>query len=100
MVLLLHRRPVALSSAVVVYNVTQVSFRQRLCPPPLLGPDERLGAVHRLGQPCRWAASLGGVLGAAIGIVPTLWIGAALHLASALPVLLSPLIRMRTSPAS
>jgi hypothetical protein len=43
-------------------------------------------------------ALAGGFLGAAIGIVPTLWIGAALHLASSLPVLLSPLTRMRELP--
>jgi MFS family permease len=82
---------------VVVYNVTQVSFRQRLCPPALLG---RMNASVRFivwgSQPL--GALAGGFLGAAIGIVPTLWIGAALHLASSLPVLLSPLLRMRELP--
>jgi len=82
---------------VVVYNVTQVSFRQRLCPPALLG---RMNASVRFivwgSQPL--GALAGGFLGAAIGIVPTLWLGAALHLASALPVLLSPLLGMRDLP--
>ncbi len=86
-----------LSWGVVVYNVVQVSFRQRLCPPALLG---RMNASVRFivwgSQPL--GALLGGFLGAAIGIVPTLWIGAALHLASSLPVLLSPLLRMRELP--
>ena len=63
---------------VVVYNITQVSFRQRLCPPALLG---RMNASVRFivwgSQPL--GALLGGFLGAAIGIVPTLWIGAALQ---------------------
>ena len=43
-------------------------------------------------------ALAGGFLGAAIGIVPTLWIGVALHLASSLPVLVSPLLGMRDLP--
>jgi MFS family permease len=82
---------------VVVYNVTQVSFRQRLCPPALLG---RMNASVRF---IVWGSLplgglVGGFLGAGIGIVPTLWIAAALHLASSLPVLLSPLLRMRDLP--
>jgi hypothetical protein len=74
-----------------------VSFRQRLCPPALLG---RMNASVRFivwgSQPL--GALLGGFLGDAIGLVPALWIGAALHLAASLPVLLSPLIRMRDLP--
>jgi MFS family permease len=81
----------------VVYNITQVSFRQRLCPPALLG---RMNASVRFivwgSQPL--GALLGGFLGGAIGIVPTLWIGAGLQLTATLPVLLSPLIRMRDLP--
>ncbi len=82
---------------VVVYNVTQVSFRQRLCPPALLG---RMNASVRFivwgSLPLGGLA--GGFLGEGIGIVPTLWIAAGLHLASSLPVLLSPLPRMRDLP--
>ena len=82
---------------VVVYNITQVSFRQRLCPPALLG---RMNASVRFivwgSQPL--GALAGGFLGAAIGIVPTLWIGVALQLAASLPVLFSPLLRMRDLP--
>jgi MFS family permease len=82
---------------VVVYNITQVSFRQRLCPPPLLG---RMNASVRFivwgSMPLGGLA--GGFLGGAIGVVPTLWAAAAVQLAAALPVLLSPLIRMRELP--
>jgi MFS family permease len=81
----------------VVYNITQVSFRQRLCPPALLG---RMNASVRF---IVWGTVpiggiLGGVLGGSIGIVPTLWISVAGQLAAALPVLLSPLVGMRDLP--
>jgi MFS family permease len=83
--------------SVVVYNVTQVSFRQRLCPPALLG---RMNASVRFivwgSMPLGGLA--GGFLGGAVGVVPTLWTAAAVQLAAALPVLLSPLIRMRELP--
>jgi MFS family permease len=85
------------SFAVVVYNVTQVSFRQRVCPRPLLG---RMNASIRFivwgCQPI--GAAAGGVLGQTLGIRATLWIAAAGALLSALPVLLSPLIGMRDLP--
>lgn len=83
--------------AIVVYNVTQVSFRQRVCPPALLG---RMNASVRFlvwgVQPL--GALAGGFLGEAIGIVPTLWIAVAGSGVAALPVLFSPLMRMRTLP--
>jgi Na+/melibiose symporter-like transporter len=82
---------------VVVYNITQVSFRQRLCPPALLG---RMNASVRF---LVWGSMpigglVGGVLGGTIGIVTTIWIAAAGQLSAALPVLLSPLSRMRDLP--
>jgi MFS family permease len=86
-----------MSWAVVVYNIAQVSFRQRLCPRPLLG---RMNASIRflVWGPMPVGALLGGVLGRGLGIVPTLWIFAGLTVAAALPVLLSPLVAMRELP--
>jgi predicted MFS family arabinose efflux permease len=85
------------SWAVVAYNITQVSFRQRLCPPRLLG---RMNASVRFvvygTQPL--GALLGGVLGSAIGVLPTLWIAVVVQGLAALPVVFSPLIRMRELP--
>ncbi len=86
-------------SAVVVYNVAQVSFRQRVCPPALLG---RMNASVRF---IVWGttpigALLGGWLGHAWGVVPALWVAAAGTGLSALPVLLSPLVRMRQLPGA
>lgn len=88
-----------MSLCVVLYNVVQVSFRQRLCPKPLLG---RMNASIRF---IVWGtmpvgAFVGGVLGSSIGILPTLWIAAGGLAVAALPVLFSPLIRMRDLPRS
>lgn len=85
------------SWAVVVYNVTQVSFRQRLCPPALLG---RMNASVRflVYGTLPVGGLLGGVLGTTIGIVPALWVGVAGQLLAAAPVVLSPLIGMRDLP--
>jgi Na+/melibiose symporter-like transporter len=85
------------SFAVVVYNVAQVSFRQRLCPPALLG---RMNASVRF---IVWGTMplgglLGGWLGTHLGVLPTLWFAVVGTALSALPVALSPLARMRELP--
>jgi Na+/melibiose symporter-like transporter len=84
---------------VVVYNVTQVSFRQRLCPPALLG---RMNASVRFMV---WGTvPIGGLIGGALGTVfgplPTLVVVTVGELLAATPVLFSPLIRMRDLPGS
>jgi hypothetical protein len=81
----------------VVYNVAQVSFRQRLCPRPLLG---RMNASVRF---VIWGVSpigafVGGIVGAELGILTALWIGVAIEALAVFPVLLSPLLRMRDLP--
>lgn len=86
-----------LSVSILVYNVTQVSFRQRICPTPLLG---RMNASIRFFV---WGvmpigALLSGVLATTIGVVPTMWIGAIGSLLSAGFVVFSPLLGMRTLP--
>ena len=68
-----HRRRRAFGFAVIVYNVAQVSFRQRVCPPPLLG---RMNASVRF---IVWGTMpigglLGGWLGTHLGVLPTLWV--------------------------
>jgi predicted MFS family arabinose efflux permease len=86
-----------LSWAVVAYNITQVSFRQRLCPPQLLG---RMNASVRFivygTQPL--GALLGGALGSWIGVLPTMWIAVAIDGLAAVWVVASPLIGMRDLP--
>ncbi|GAB4081598.1 MFS transporter [Modestobacter muralis] len=86
-----------LSWSTVVYNVTQVSFRQRLCPPGLLG---RMNASVRFivygTMPV--GGLLGGVLGEWLGVLPALWTATAGGFVACLPVLLSPLLTMRDLP--
>ncbi|GAB3662013.1 MFS transporter [Glycomyces tarimensis] len=81
----------------VVYNVTQVSFRQRLTPDRLLG---RMNATVRF---LVWGtlpvgSLIGGALGEAYGTRTALWIAAAGCCLSFVPVLLSPLRNLRELP--
>jgi predicted MFS family arabinose efflux permease len=82
---------------VVVYNITQVSFRQGLCPPNLLG---RMNATMRF---LVWGTMplgglIGGALGEAIGVRETLLVAAVVGAIAWLPVFLSPLRAMRDLP--
>ncbi len=82
----------------VVYNVNQVSFRQRLCPPGLLG---RMNATMRFVV---WGvmpigALGGGGIATALGLRPTLWLGAAGSTLSVVWLLVSPLRSARDFPA-
>jgi MFS family permease len=84
---------------VLVYNITQVTLRQRLCPPRLLG---RMNASIRC---LVWgvmpiSALVSGALGGAIGIVPTLWIAYGGGMLAGLFVLFSPLPGMRSLPTA
>ena len=85
------------SVAVLTYNVVQVTFRQRITPMRLLG---RMNASIRFVV---WgvmplAALLGGWLGTAIGVIPTMWIAAVGGLASSLFVVLGPFWQMSELP--
>jgi Na+/melibiose symporter-like transporter len=87
----------AVSFAGVLYNIAQLSFRQSICPPELLG---------RLNAAIRWLVwgtlPLGGIAGGALGtlagIRPTLWIGVTGSWLAGLWVLFSPLRTMRDVP--
>jgi MFS family permease len=81
----------------VVYNVAQISYRQAICPPRLMG---------RMNAAVRWivwgtmplGALIGGALGTAIGVRPTLWIGLVGSWAAGFWVYFSPLRGMRDVP--
>ena len=90
---------VAFWSSAVVYNVAQVSYRQAICPPELLG---------RMNASVRWivwgtmpiGALFGGVLGTTIGLRPTLFVCVAGGWAAGLFVFFSPLRHMRDVPST
>jgi len=92
--------PIGYASAAfagVVYNVAQVSYRQAICPPRLLG---------RMNAAVRWVVwgtiplggLLGGTFGTVLGVRATLWIGFGGAWAAGWWVFFSPLRRMRDVP--
>ncbi|WP_341995782.1 MFS transporter [Microbacterium sp. LWH7-1.2] len=86
-----------MSFTILLYNITQVTFRQRITPPRLLG---RMNASIRFVV---WGvmpigALLAGALGTWIGTVPTLWIAATGELLACLFVVIGPFWRMRELP--
>ena len=89
---------VLLMAATVAYNIATVSFRQRLCPPQLLG---RMNASARflVWGTIPLGAMTGGLLGTHLGVLPTLWVMSGLGAASLLPLASRTLWRMRTLPS-
>ena len=86
-----------MSFAAIMWNVIQVTARQRLCPRPLLG---RMNASVRFVV---WgimpvSALTAGWLGTWIGTVGAVWVGVAIASLAVLPILLSPYARMREFP--
>jgi MFS family permease len=89
---------VGFGAGVVLYNITQVSFRQGLCPPDLLG---RMNATMRflVWGTLPLGGAIGGVLGTVIGVRATLLVAAIGGSLAFLPVFLSPLRRLRELPS-
>jgi MFS family permease len=72
----------------IVYAITNVTLRQRLCPPDLLG---RVTATMRfliMGM-FPLGALLGGLLGGVVGVRATLWVSGSLIALSTVPVYLA-----------
>jgi MFS family permease len=69
----------------IVYAITNVSLRQRLCPEHILG---RVNATMRFLMMSLFplGALLGGVLGEFVGLRPTLWLSGGIIAASTLPI--------------
>ncbi len=88
---------VAMMAAIVAYNIATVSFRQRLCPPELLG---RMNASARflVWGTMPLGALAGGVLAAHLGVLSTLWIAAAVGCLAVVPVLSKSLWSLKTLP--
>jgi MFS family permease len=85
------------SFAALLFNTAQLSYRQRICPPELLG---------RMNASIRWivwgtlplGALLGGALGTWLGVRPTVWIGVLGDGLAGLFLFFSPLRGMRDVP--
>ncbi|HXA29198.1 MAG TPA: MFS transporter [Candidatus Angelobacter sp.] len=83
----------------VVYNITQVSLRQSICPPRLQG---RMNATMRflVWGTIPLGAFTGGLLGTWLGLRAALWVAAAGGVLALLPPLLSPVPRIRSIAAA
>jgi MFS family permease len=80
-----------------MYNITQVSLRQAITPNRLQG---RMNATMRtiVWGTIPVGSIIGGLLGDAVGVVNTLYIGAAVSGLAAIWILLGPVIRIREQP--
>jgi MFS family permease len=80
-----------------IYDITQISFRQRFTPERLLG---RMTATMRfiVWGTLPLGATIGGVLGQVFGPRPTLWVAAVGGMTPFLPLFLSPLRTLRELP--
>ena len=81
----------------VVYNVTQLSYRQAITPERMLG---RMNSVMRF---IAWGVLpigmlIGGALATWVGLREAMWVSAAISTVSFLPMLLSPVRHLRVLP--
>ena len=88
---------VIIGFGVVVYNVTQLSFRQAITPERLLG---RMNSVMRF---IVWGVMplgmlLGGLIASSFDLKTAIWVGAIGQAFAFLPVLLSPVRTLREMP--
>jgi predicted MFS family arabinose efflux permease len=87
----------AVGTGATLYNITQVTLRQKLTPDRLLG---RMNASMRFVV---WGSIpvgslIGGILGQHIGLRPTLWVSGIGGLFAVLWVLFSPVLHLREHP--
>lgn len=87
----------AISACVPVYNITQISLRQRLI------PADKLGRANATLRTVVWGTLplgtlIGGALASTIGIVPTLVVGAAIGTSAIAWLLTTPIRALRAEP--
>jgi MFS family permease len=83
---------------VPIYNINQVSLRQAIT------PDRVQGRMNATMRTIVWGtipigAFVGGILGTAIGVVPTIVLGSLIEALAALWIVLGPVIRLKEQPA-
>jgi MFS family permease len=81
----------------VVYNISQVSFRQAITPPTMQG---RMNATMRF---IVWGtipvgSILGGIIATAVGLHTAIWVGAIGSIFAVVPLLISPVHTLKTMP--
>jgi predicted MFS family arabinose efflux permease len=81
-----------------IYNINQVSLRQAIT------PDRVQGRMNATMRTIVWGtipvgAFVGGILGTAIGVVPTIIIGSLISALAALWIFLGPVRRLKEQPA-
>lgn len=88
----------AMQVSVTLFNVSQVSFRQRLCPPELLG---RMNASFRflVWGTMPFSGIVGGVIADRWGVVTMLWVVVVGEVVAALFLVLSPFVTLRDLPS-
>jgi len=82
---------------VPIYNINQVSLRQAIT------PDRVQGRMNATMRTIVWGtipigAFVGGILGTAIGVVPTIILGSLIEALAALWIILGPVIRLKEQP--
>src|SRR5205085_8134323 len=86
-----------LGLGILLMSVNQVSLRQAITADRMQGRMNATFRTANLGAALA-GALLGGALGEALGLRPTLVVGALGVLAAAVPLMLSPLRRVRVQP--
>ncbi|GHE47264.1 MFS transporter [Streptomyces longispororuber] len=90
---------VGAGAGVVAASILTDTFRQRYCPPELIGRISASAAVISFGA-IAVGGLLGGALGSTAGVRETLWMMSGLQVLSTAILLCSPIRRMRDFPES
>ncbi|MEV5683544.1 MFS transporter [Streptomyces sp. NPDC052164] len=90
---------VGVGAGVVAANIITDTFRQRYCPPDLIGRISASAAVISFGA-IAVGGLLGGTLGELSGVRETMWMMAGLHVLATAILLCSPIRRLRDFPES
>ena len=96
-VLFLVGQQIVADSALTVYDINQVSLRQAIAPPHILGRVNASVRVTEFGGILLGTVAAG-YLGEVVGLRETLWLGVALSFVAAIALALSPVREVRRIP--
>jgi MFS family permease len=98
-VLFLIGQQIVADSAQTVYDINQVSLRQAIAPPHVLGRVNASVRVTEFGA-VLLGTVIAGYIGETVGLRETLWLGVALSFLAAVALALSPVRAVRRIPES